>query len=265
MANNGFSAPVNYWGSISGLTPKTSSSGTKSSLAEAPNDYGDSFALDEFGKTLSPSVTYVVTGNITTSSTLISLGDVISWTDGSNTVHKLMPTKVDINTQAGSPPTVTISGEEVESGATPKRLYPVKVNLSPRSKSQDVAGAFDSSTASLSKFTSINTSFSVDAHIQTVGGAPVVSDASHGRVEVSFEAVDATAAPLDFTFATGQTWFYSAAITDDNPDADYRKKSGTGYHVLSGSEYVAPTTLQSAAPPSAGDGDGTGEGGDSER
>ena len=36
MANNGFSAPVNYWGSIDGLTPKSSSDGKTSSLAEAP-------------------------------------------------------------------------------------------------------------------------------------------------------------------------------------------------------------------------------------
>ena len=42
--NNGFSAPVNYWGTIDGLTPKSSSDGKTSSVAEAPNEYGDTAA-----------------------------------------------------------------------------------------------------------------------------------------------------------------------------------------------------------------------------
>ena len=62
--NNGFSAPVNYWGTIDGLTPKSSNDGKTSSVAEAPNEYGDTAAHDVYGEVLAPSTEYAVTGDV---------------------------------------------------------------------------------------------------------------------------------------------------------------------------------------------------------
>ena len=116
MANNGFSAPVNYWGAIAGLTPKASSDGKTSQLSEAPNEYGDTAAHDEYGETLAPSVEYAVTGNVDLSN--IVLGKIFTYPASGNNQKKIMLTTAAFNMQAGSPPTVTLSGVEVQSGAT---------------------------------------------------------------------------------------------------------------------------------------------------
>ncbi len=225
MANAGFSAPVNYWGSIAGLTPKSSSDGATSSTAEAPNSYGDTVAHDEYGSVIAPSVEYAVTSDIAASSVLIKLGDVKTY----DTSIKLMPTTVTINTGAGTSPTVTISGVQVESGATAHRTYDVKIALSPRSKAQDVASALTASD----KFTQINTTFSVDPHVETVKGDPVASDASHGRIEVQATMTDYDGAG---SIAAGTGFTITSTTAESNPDAGYETKTATVTKFLTGDE-----------------------------
>lgn len=222
--NIGFSAPVNYWGTIAGLTPKSSSDGATSSVAEAPNSYGDTVAHDEYGNIIAPSVEYAVTGDISAQNVLIALGSVVEH-DGVS----LMPTSVSISTSAGSAPTVTIAGVQVENGATAKRTYDVKVALSPRSKAQDVASALTASD----KYTQINTTFSVDSHVETIKGEPVASDASHGRIEVQATMTDyddagSISASSDFTITSSEA--------ETNPDAGYITKTATATKFLTGTE-----------------------------
>lgn len=221
-ANDAFSAPVNYWGTIAGLTQKSSSDGKSSSVAEAPNEYGDTVAHAVYGEVIAPSTEYAVTGSVKLSD--IVLGSVH---DVGN--KKVMLTTVSINTQAGQPPTVSISGVEVESGATAKRTYPCSGTLTPRSKSQDVAGAF----AASEKFTAINTTFSVDPHVQTVEGTPVASDCSHGRVEVQGTMTDDDGTGA-ITAGTGFT--ITAAEAESDPDAGYQTKTATATKFLTGTE-----------------------------
>lgn len=228
MANNGFSAPVNYWGSIDGLTPKSSSDGKTSSVVEAPNEYGDTAAHDVYGETLAPSTEYAVTDEVDLSD--IELGSIHTLGEGTG-AKKLMLTQVQINTQAGNPPTVTISGVEVESDATAKRTYALAGTLTPRSKAQDVCGAFTAST----NFTQINTTASVDPHVQTVGGTPVASDASHGKIEVQATMTDPTGAAT-ITGASGGGFTVTAAPAETDPDANYVTRSATATKFLAGTE-----------------------------
>ncbi len=225
MANSGFSAPVNYWGSITGLTPKSSSDGKSSSLAEAPNEYGDTAAHDVFGDTLAPSTEFAVTGTVDLSN--IVLGSIHTY----NTTKKLMLTTVAITTQAGNQPTVTISGVEVESGATAPRTYALTGTLTPRSKAQDVFGAFTTSA----NFTQINSTATVDPHVQTVGGTPVASDASHGRIEVQATMTDA-AGTGTITAASGGGFTVTALPTENDPDANYITRTATATKFLTGTE-----------------------------
>ena len=222
--NAGFSAPVSYWGSIAGLTPKSSSDGKTSQMAEAANEYGDTAAHDEYGELLAPSTEYVVTGVVDLSA--FALGSIGTW----NT-HKIMLTQVQVNTQAGQPPTVTFSGVEVDSCATKKRYYPMSGMVSLRSKAQDIVGAFTASAA----FTQINTTFSVDPHVQTVAGAPVAADCSHGRVEVQATMTDPTGAAT-ITAASGSGYAITAATAESNPDAGYQTKTATATKFIAGSE-----------------------------
>jgi hypothetical protein len=228
MANNGFSAPVNYWGSIDGLTPKSSSDGKTSSVAEAPNEYGDTAAHDVYGETLAPSTEYAATDEVDLSD--IELGSIHTLGEGTS-AKKLMLTQVQINTQANTPPTVTISGVEVESGATAKRTYALAGTLTPRSKAQDVCGAFTASA----NFTQINTTASVDPHVQTVGGVPVASDASHGRIEVQATMTDPTGNGA-ITAASAGGFTVTASPAETDPDANYITRAATATKYLTGTE-----------------------------
>lgn len=223
MSNAGFSAPVAYFGSITGLTPKSSSDGKTSSVAEAPNEYGDTVAHDVYGEVLNPSVECAVTDEVDLSD--IELGSIHTV----NTSHKVMLTQVQVNTQAGSPPTVTLSGVEVESGATAKRTYACSGTLTPRSKAQDVAGAFNTSP----KYTQINTTFAVDPHVQTVDGTPVASDCSHGRIEAQATMTDGDGTGA---ISAGSGFTITSASAESDPDAGYQTKSATSSKFLTGTE-----------------------------
>ena len=228
MSNAGFSAPVNYWGTINGLTPKSSGDGKTSSVAEAPNEYGDTAAHDVYGEVLAPSTEYAVTGEVDLSQ--IVLGSIHTYGSGGST-KKLMLTTVAITTQAGNPPTVTISGVEVESDATAKRTYALTGTLTPRSKAQDVCGAF----AAGANFTQINTNAAVDPHVQTVGGVPVASDASHGRIEVQATMTDPTGDGA-ITAASAGGFTVTAIPAETDPDANYITRAATATKYLIGTE-----------------------------
>lgn len=249
--NNGFSAPTRYWTGIPGLTPKSSSDGKTSQLAEAPDEYGDTVQADVYGEVIAPTTEYVVTGeihNATSDTNLVTLGNVIDYTVGTVT-KKIMPTQVVINTQAGQPPTVTISGVEVEATAYAKRVYPIKVDLLPKSKAQDVVGAL----ATSSKYTSITTTFSVDPHVQTVGGVPVASDCGHGRVEVQATMTDGDNTGV-IEVATGSGFVISAAASENRPDAGYVTRTATLWKALTGQNRNPPSQSLQSTPPPSGDG-----------
>ena len=229
MANKGFSAPVSFWGDIPGLTPKSSGDGRTSSVAECPNSDGDTTAHDVYGDVIVPSVEYAVTGTITKAKALIELGAVFASGD-----KKITPTVVQVNTQAGQPPTVIISGVEVEAGATPLRKYPVCIDLTPRSRAQDVTGAFTASD----KFTQINTTIAVDAHVQTVKGVPVASDVSHGRIEVQATMTDGDGSG-QITAASAGGFTVTATPAESNPDAGYQTKAATATKFLVGTDASA--------------------------
>ena len=226
MSNAGFSAPKNAWGTIAGLSPKSSEDGRTSSLAEAQNSSGDTSAHDVYGDLLAPSVTYAVVAAIAKTATLISLGEIKTWNN-----KKIMPTTVTITTKAGQSPTVTIAGVQVEASATTKRKYDVKIALTPRSKAQDVAEAFTPSD----NFTEFTTVFSVDPHVETVGGVPVASDASHGKCEVKATMVD-PAGNGSITAKTGGGFTVTLLPSENSPDVDYVTHEATATKFLAGTE-----------------------------
>lgn len=221
MSNAGFSAAEEVFGSITGLTAKSHDNGRSSALAEAMDINGDTAAHDVHSDLLAPSVEYAVTASVTS---LPALGSIVTWK-----TKKIMVTTIAINTQAGQQPTVTISGVEVESTATAARTYAVTVALSARAKAQDVAGAFSAST----NFTAINTTFSIDPAIATVGGTPVASDAVHGRVEAQATMTDAAGSG---SITAGSGFTITSTETESAPDADYITREATATKFLTGTE-----------------------------
>ena len=229
MPSSGFSAPTNYWGTITGLTPKSSNKGAQNSVAEAKNAKGDVVASDTFGQTLAPSVDFVVTDDFENTNNVILLGKIFSFEIASGTTRKFMLTQVVVTTSAGTPPTVTISGVQVENAATTKRTYPISLNLSPRSKAQDVAGAFTGNV----KFTQIVTTFSVDPVVQTVGGWPVSSDCANGKVEVAGSFVYSSTSQ---SWGKANGWDTITQVDESAPDGDYIARSLTCTKYLSGTD-----------------------------
>lgn len=221
MANNGFSAAEEIFGSITGLKAKESSDGNSGSVAEAQNEFGDTVATDEYGERCSPSVTYAVTDTVTT---LPALGSIKSW--GSK---KIMVTQIAVSTSAGQPPTVTISGEEVPSTLTERRTYAVTCNLAPRCKAQDVAGAFDSANY----LTSCNTTYAVDFVNATVAGEIVSACASHGRTEVNATITDPTGSA---TLTAAQGFVMSSPAAKTAPDEAYVTVTATATKFIVGTE-----------------------------
>ncbi len=225
MANNGFSAPTNYWGSITGLTPTSSSDGRANQVAEALNKCGDVIAHDVYGDVLAPSTDYAVTGDFDLSQ--INLGSIHQV---GTTARRVMLTTVTINTQAGSPPTVTISGVGVESGAAATRTYALAGVLYARDCAQDPCGGLVAST----DHTSITTTCSVQPQVATVAGAPVASDCSNGRIEVNVTATDPTGTGT-VTANTAAGWDLTALTAETAPDGDYITRTATA------TKYLTPT------------------------
>lgn len=219
--NQGFSAAEEIFGAITGLQAKESSDGASSAVAEARNEYGDTVAHDVHTNVLAPSVTYAVVGNV---SSLPALGSIHTYKG-----KKIMLTQAVVTTQAGQPPTVTLSGNEAEATATAKRTYEITCALVPRCKAQDVAGALTAST----KFTAITTTYAVDFVNQTVAGVVVASCATHGRTEVNATMTDgdgtgSISAKSDFSITSQES--------ETAPDGDYIQRNATLTKFLTGTE-----------------------------
>lgn len=229
MNNNGFSAAEELFGNIPGLKASASNDGRTSALAECPDEYGDTDKCDEHSDVIAPTVEYAVTSAIAKTTILVTLGAIVTVKE-----RPVMITQCAITSGANNHPTVTISGAQVEPGATAKRTYPVKIDLLPRSKSQDVAGAFTASK----KFTSINTTFSVDPHIKTVKGVPVASDCSHGKIDAVATMTDGDGSGV-ITLSTTGGFNFSSAPAQGDTDGEYRTINATATKFMAGTEAAA--------------------------
>ena len=146
--NATFNAGIDYFGLVTGTSNalKVTGSSENRSIqsAQGANTYGDAAAVDSFGETAAPSSEYQVVAQVahTLASPKITLGNIIAATGsnisvGGNAVPVVIGS-LDISTQTGSAPTVSVKGQAVQSGATALRTYAVPAfTLSPRHRAQD--------------------------------------------------------------------------------------------------------------------------------
>ena len=113
-------------------------------VATGPNTYGDVAKVDPDGETAAPSADYQVVGTLAHSvaSPLITLGSLIAAADsGINIGGTAVPVvrgTLSINTQNGSAPTLSMSGQAVQSGAVALRYYNIPaLTILPRHRAQD--------------------------------------------------------------------------------------------------------------------------------
>lgn len=188
MSNQTFNAGIDYFALESGTSDAlkvTSSNENRSKQSTSgANTYGDAAAVDSWGETAAPSSDYLVVAAVqhTLASPKITLGNLVA--AGSSNIKiggtdaPVVVGSLSINTQTGSAPTVSVSGQAVQSGATALRSYCVPAfTLSPRHRAQDF----------LSLITSIKK------------GSETLTDADPG-VDYGLESVNAQF-PIEFTLA----------------------------------------------------------------
>ena len=148
MSNQTFNAGIDYFaleaGTSSAIKVTSSNENRSKQSTSGANSYGDAAAVDSWGETAAPSSDYIVVAAVshTLASPKITLGNLVA--AGSSNIKiggadaPVVIGSLSINTQNGSAPTVSVSGQAVQTGATALRSYCVPAfTLSPRHRAQD--------------------------------------------------------------------------------------------------------------------------------
>ena len=148
MANQTFNAGIDYFALESGtsdaLKVTASNENRSKQSTSGANTYGDAAAVDSWGETAAPSSDYLVVAEVshTLASPKITLGSLVA--AGSSNIKidgtdaPVVVGSLSINTQTGSAPTVSVSGQAVQTDAAALRSYCVPAfSLSPRHRAQD--------------------------------------------------------------------------------------------------------------------------------
>ena len=144
MATATYNAAIDYFGlqtaTSAALKLKSSTENRSIQSTSGANTYGDAAVVDTYGETAAPSAEYDVVADVahTTAAPLVTLGTVSTVQGVENPV---VLGSLSISTQTGSAPSVSASGQMVQTGATQLRAYKLPAfALSPRHRAQDFLG-----------------------------------------------------------------------------------------------------------------------------
>lgn len=151
MANQTFNSGIDYWAletaTTNAVKVKSSRENRSKQSTNSPNCYDDPAVVDSWGEAAAPSADYDVVAALThtLASPKITLGSLIaagsSQISIGGTAMPLVRGSLRINTQVGSAPTISVSGQAVQTGASALRTYvPPAFTLSPRHRAQDMFG-----------------------------------------------------------------------------------------------------------------------------
>lgn len=215
-----FIAKTDYFGLAgSGLICVSNGDGNAASVAEAHDEDGTIVAWTVYGETGAPTNSYVLSGDATLSA---KLGNV-----GSNDA---VLNQLQITTAAGSPPTITASGEKVEANASNTCTYSIpSVTVSVKHHAQALFSAF---TVGGEGCHLQSSTFTASATISkaTKDGTCVAHDVTDAKIEAQATIIQTgTTAP---TFTAGSGWTVTAPLACTNPDADYPTWTATATKYL---------------------------------
>ncbi len=216
-----FIAKVDYFGlEGAALDCSASNDGKSASVAEAKGNDGSIVAHEVYGETIAPSCDYQMLGAWTSADDALALGTV-KVTDGASVCLG----EISINTAAGSPPTISASGEQVEQGATADCTY--KLPGFTLAKTHHAQILFKCATLGGDgcHLSAANYTMSCSISKATVEGDCVTHDVVEGKIEAALTIVQTgTAIP---TITAGEGWSVTAPLAGSNPDADYPTYSVT--------------------------------------
>lgn len=209
-----FTSRIDYFGKGAGAVLVQVSDSQSSSYAvnaTAPNERGDVVARDLGGLRDAPTVDYVVkaAGNVE-----VSLGAVNTV---SSKVYCLLG--LSISTKAGTPPTVQMSGESLQDGATVSSTVTVPaIAIASLHKAQILAAAF-TITGDGCKLTECGLEVKANLTRATKDGDTVAHDVHGASIVVSGKVVQSGATPPVIT--AGDGYELTQPQSQDNPDEGY--------------------------------------------
>lgn len=236
-----FPAKTDYFGLAtslsSSLSLKNSSLNDSTNVVEAQDEKGDVVAEEVLDPVASPSVTYEVKDDVDLDD--ITLGAVHTIGTGAS-ARAFAIESVSFNTAPATVPELTVSGQEVESGATTANSTTIElpsVTLKKWHDAQIIGSAFELSGTGC-YLQGCNYTVRGDISKATVNGKCVAHDIQNGRIECQATiAKTGTTAPT-VTPATG--WIVTSPLTIDEPDENYPTYTVTFTKYLT-SEHPAPS------------------------
>lgn len=250
MANPTFNAGIDYFGlgtSSSDALKVTSSNENRSKQsASGANLYGDAAVVDSWGETAAPSAEYVVVAALT-QATFPDLGTVKT-VDGIG--NPVVLGGVSIRTSTGAAPTVSASGQMVQTGAAQLRKYELPAfSLTPRHRAQDFMGLCDikkgSATADASEdygLESVEADFPIEFTLAQPKGEVVNYDLHGGMATCSFTMnwYASTAPTVSLTSAaTALGASISSPVAKSCPEGGYTQYTWTVSFPLVGEEVAS--------------------------
>lgn len=204
----------------SSLLCVSTNDGATASVAEAHGDNGEIVASTVYAETSAPSCDYILKANWTKAANAIGLGSVSTVSS-----KKFALASITITTATGAAPTVSASGEQVESTATTGCVFSCPAISLP--KTHHAHTLFSAFTLSGSGCHLTGATYTLSANISkaTKDGECVAFDVSDGKITASVTIVQTgTAAP---TLSAGTDWEITSPLACSNPDANYPTFTGT--------------------------------------
>lgn len=144
-----FNSGIDYWaleqGTTNAVKVKSSSENRSKQSTSGPNSFDDPAVGDSWGETAEPSAVYDVVAALThtLAAPKVTLGALVAAADSQIEINgvavPLVKGTLQISTQNGSAPTITLSGKAVHTGASALRSYiPPAFSLTPRHRAQDM-------------------------------------------------------------------------------------------------------------------------------
>ena len=230
MANAGFNAATDIFSMGNSWKVKSCNENASGSVSACPNTNGDTTHRDAYANRIAPSAEYVLKANVTS---LPALGTVVTVNS-----KKVMITSIVINTAQGAAPTATVSGVEVESGATTKRTYACgTIALTARHRAQDILKIHGSTANSFpTTCTTATFTFSVEPTLADPKGTIEASDCHDGKVVANFTHTSGTGAAISAPSVSGTTRVVSDPVSKTSPENDYVTTSYSVTDSLTGTD-----------------------------
>lgn len=206
-----FQEKTDYFGLATesgGLVLTSSTENKSATVIQAHDEKGDVVAQEIVGETSAPSCTYVVKADATLT------GQKLGYASGGYVVSS-----ISISTGAGTPPSITVTGEAVPSSSHTDCYYDTPAcTVEVCHHAQTLFSAFTLSGVGC-YLTSANYTISGSLTKATKDGETVAYDIADGKIEAQVEIVQTgTTEP---SFAAGADFAITAPLTKTDGDAAY--------------------------------------------